>query len=34
MLIAVLSDDNASEDSGISLVEDVARTAAAAITSS
>jgi beta-lactamase class A len=34
MLIAVLSDDNASEDSGISLVQDVARTAAAAITSS
>jgi Beta-lactamase enzyme family len=34
MLIAVLSDDNASEASGISLVEEVARTAAAAITSS
>jgi hypothetical protein len=34
MLIAVLSDDNASEDSGISLVEEVAETAAAAMTSS
>jgi hypothetical protein len=34
MLIAVLSDDNASEASGISLVEEVASTAAAAITSS
>ena len=34
MLIAVLSDDNASEDSGISLVEDVARSAASAMTSS
>lgn len=34
MLIAVLSDDNASEASGISLVEDVARTAASALTSS
>jgi beta-lactamase class A len=33
MLIAVLSDDNASEDSGISLVEDVATTAAHAMTS-
>jgi hypothetical protein len=34
MLIAVLSDDNATEYSGISLVEDVARTAANAMTSS
>jgi hypothetical protein len=34
LLIAVLSDDNASEDSGISLVEEVARAAAAAMTSS
>jgi beta-lactamase class A len=34
MLIAVLSDDNATEDSGVSLVEDVARTAAATMTSS
>jgi beta-lactamase class A len=34
MLIAVLSDDNASEDSGISLVEQVARTAAATMTRS
>jgi beta-lactamase class A len=34
MLIAVLSDDNATEDSGISLVEDVARSAASAMTSS
>jgi hypothetical protein len=34
LLIAVLSDDNASEDSGISLVAEVARTAAAAMTSS
>jgi beta-lactamase class A len=32
MLIAVLSDDNASEDSGISLVEDVAKTAASVMT--
>ena len=34
MLIAVLSDDNASEGSGISLVEDVAEAAAIAMTSS
>lgn len=34
MLIAVLSDDNASEGSGISLVEDVADAAANAMTSS
>jgi Beta-lactamase enzyme family len=34
MLIAVLSDDNASEAAGISLVEDVAKTAASAMTSS
>jgi beta-lactamase class A len=34
MLIAVLSDDNASEASGISLVEDVAKTAANAMTGS
>jgi beta-lactamase class A len=34
MLIAVLSDGNASEASGISLVEDVAKTAAGALTSS
>jgi hypothetical protein len=34
MLIAVLSDDNASEGSGISLVEDVAEAAANAMTSS
>jgi hypothetical protein len=33
MLIAVLSDDNASEYSGISLVENVAKTAADAMTS-
>jgi hypothetical protein len=34
MLIAVLSDDNATEGSGISLVEDVARTAANAMATS
>ena len=34
MLIAVLSDDNASEVSGISLVENIAKTASNAITSS
>ena len=34
LLIAVLSDDNASEASGISLVEDVARTAANAMSGS
>jgi hypothetical protein len=34
MLIAVLSDDNAGEDSGISFVEDVAKTATGAMTSS
>jgi hypothetical protein len=34
LLIAVLSDDNASEDSGISLVEEVARTAASTMTGS
>jgi hypothetical protein len=34
MLVAVLSDDNASEDSGISLVQDVAKTAAGALPSS
>jgi hypothetical protein len=34
MLIAVLSDDNASEDSSISLVEAVARKAASSMTGS
>jgi beta-lactamase class A len=34
MLIAILSDDNASENSGIALVEEAAETAAAAMTGS